>query len=349
MKLKKDKMRLVVAEFVQLNPDLGKSAVVRHFAKHNVSRATVYRICSLVEHNKSLERKPGSGKKATKMPPRKVKQLLNSANETIGVSTRKLAHKYGISPSYSHKLLQNSKLQYRLRQTIPAATEKQKATQHSRLLSMERTILNAENPKFVLDDETYFTFAHDGLAENKGFYTANFEEAPYGVKFRPKQKFATRLLMWIAVSEKGISPPFFLERPNSINAQIYITECIMKRLVPFLNSKFPHGDYIFWPDLASAHYATDTLNILEANQITFVPKKSNPPNVPQLRPIEDFFGQLKAVVYQNGWRASDTKSLRRRICWALRTIDITGLQRRLENLPRLLRQARRKGVTVYNH
>ena len=48
-----------------------------------------------------------------------------------------------------------------------------------------------------------------------------------------------------------------------------------------------HSDlkYIFWPDLASAHYAIDTVTWLTEN-VHYVPKRLNPPNVPQSRPIE---------------------------------------------------------------
>jgi hypothetical protein len=48
-----------------------------------------------------------------------------------------------------------------------------------------------------------------------------------------------------------------------------------------------HSDlkYIFWPDLASAHYTIDTVTWLTEN-VHYVPKRLNPPNVPQARPIE---------------------------------------------------------------
>jgi hypothetical protein len=45
---------------------------------------------------------------------------------------------------------------------------------------------------------------------------------------------------------------------------------------------------VFWPDLTSAQYAKDTLVRLEELKIEYVPIKENPPNVPQLRQIENF-------------------------------------------------------------
>jgi hypothetical protein len=52
---------------------------------------------------------------------------------------------------------------------------------------------------------------------------------------------------------------------------------------------------VFRPDLASAHYANDTLVRLEELKIEYVPKEENPPNVPQIWPIENFWANLKRI------------------------------------------------------
>ena len=46
--------------------------------------------------------------------------------------------------------------------------------------------------------------------------------------------------------------------------------------------------YIFWPDLARCHYFRQTVAWMDEN-VNFVPKEINPPNVPQARPIENFW------------------------------------------------------------
>jgi hypothetical protein len=48
----------------------------------------------------------------------------------------------------------------------------------------------------------------------------------------------------------------------------------------------PDNNYVLWPDLASLHYAKISTEWLEANNIDFVAKQHNPPNLPQARPIE---------------------------------------------------------------
>ena len=62
---------------------------------------------------------------------------------------------------------------------------------------------------------------------------------------------------------------------------------------------------MFWLDLTSSHYAKKTLNWLTEQNIPYVPKKDIPPNVPQARPIEDFWSVLKRKVYEKSWEAQN--------------------------------------------
>ena len=96
----------------------------------------------------------------------------------------------------------------------------------------------------------------------------------------------------------------------SIHTDVYISKCLRPNLLPFLARKTNH---IFWPDLASAHYSTKTLEFLNTSNVNFVPKAINPPNVSQCRPIEDFFGALTTKVYAGSWVAKDTPALVARI------------------------------------
>ena len=47
--------------------------------------------------------------------------------------------------------------------------------------------------------------------------------------------------------------------------------------------------------------------------VNFVPKEINPPNVSQARPIENFWGCLAQKVYEEGWEAKREQQLIRSI------------------------------------
>ena len=98
---------------------------------------------------------------------------------------------------------------------------------------------------------------------------------------------------------------------------------LRRGLPPFIDEKHPEGGYLFWPDPAVAHYARDTVQFLEEAGVANLKRDDNPPNVPQLCPIEDFWGVMKQEVpisrRLGGVLWSKTK---RRIVMALAIIDL---------------------------
>jgi len=77
---------------------------------------------------------------------------------------------------------------------------------------------------------------------------------------------------------------------------------------------------VFWPDLASSHYAKSVVNYLNEEKVNFVQKFENPPNIPEARPIEDFWGIIKGEVYKNNWQAENLDQLQNRIKFCLKKL-----------------------------
>jgi hypothetical protein len=75
----------------------------------------------------------------------------------------------------------------------------------------------------------------------------------------------------------------------AINEEVYLNECIIKRLVPFINKYHSDGNYVFWLDLASSHYAYSVTDWLEEQKIPFVPKDMNAANLPFFLSNKYFF------------------------------------------------------------
>lgn len=136
---------------------------------------------------------------------------------------------------------------------------------------------------------------------------------------------------------------------GNVTQEINIEECIKQRLVPFIQNHHPNGDIMFWPDLASAHYAKLSLETLESLGIPFVLKEENPPGLPQLRPIEDFWATHKDLVYEGGWEAKNDKDLIKRINDKLKCFDqkyFTNLMRKVKTK---LRRAAEDGPDTLIH
>ena len=77
---------------------------------------------------------------------------------------------------------------------------------------------------------------------------------PPEVKYAGKQKFGSKVLVWMAICPKGVSA-IHVQEKQCINAELYL-DILKKKLVPFLNKHYTSRDeFFFWPDLASSHYA----------------------------------------------------------------------------------------------
>lgn len=120
-------------------------------------------------------------------------------------------------------------------------------------------------------------------------------------------------MVWVAISEKGISDHYVHRSKNAITSKTYLNQCLKKRLLPFIQQHHQDNNFVFWPDQASAHYAKIVLEWLDDNNIEVVEKRYNPPNLPQARPIETFWAQLSQKVYSKGWEAKTLTQLIRRI------------------------------------
>ena len=161
-----------------------------------------------------------------------------------------------------------------------------------------------------MDDESYFKLY--GHQDNK-YYYSHPNGTVDAVKYIRKEKYKPKLMVWMAISPRAASPLVIFPAKQNINGQFH-RELILKQIVkPFIDIHYPDGNYLFWPDLAPGHTASETVELLHELGIDFVEEDLNPPNAPQLRPIERFWSHLKRRVYSNGWEAKDLNSLRKRI------------------------------------
>jgi hypothetical protein len=309
-----------VYEFIELNHSMEKVQIWEHFKLENAAKATIYRHISSWQQNKPVGRKIGTGrptKIATKANIRKISKMFNNRS---GCSQNKAARKIGCSQQYISKILKTrTGIVKRKKQKIPNRSLQQKQVAPSKCRKMTRRY---QNFNFILDDESYFTLSNSTLAGNDIFYTDNLEDVPEDARYKKQSKFEKKVLVWIAISPKGMSSAYFLPAGLAINQDVYLEECLKKHLLPFIRKYHVNDNYVFWPDLASSHYARKVTTWLEEQNIDFVPRDINPANLPEVRPIEDFWAYLKRKVYADNFQAKTVAELTVRIKSCLRKVDI---------------------------
>ena len=147
--------------------------------------------------------------------------------------------------------------------------------------------MNLRNSDLIIDDESYFTKSNSVLTGNDSYYSNDRTQTPDAVKYIYVQKYEKKVLAWVAISPKGMSQIYFRESKLAVNQDVYLNDCLIKRLKPFIAQHYKARKYVFWPDLASSHYAKSVTNWLKSEKIPYVPKDMNPANVQEAREIED--------------------------------------------------------------
>ena len=306
MSQKHEAHRKLICVFARENPNLSKSRVANHFSGLKISRSTVYRV---LRHNISTyngERKGGSGRKSTLNCSKERACLKRATAGRIAKSFNELGKKFKCDPKTVKKTLNNMKVVKKSRKAKPATSLTQVKTQKSRLKKLVANTFHVKNDAICLmDDETYFTMDGNEWQGNHYFDYPSIEISSK-IKHIEHSKFPKKVMLWLCISERGMSEPQFFEAGLAVNAERYKKYCLQK-VAKFIESHHKNIKTVFWPDLASCHYAKASLAEMDRLKIAFVPKEENPPNTPQLRPIEDFWANLKRRVYGNNYRPKSVK------------------------------------------
>ena len=192
-------------------------------------------------------------------------------------------------------------------------------------------------------DEKYFLLADQSVPTNRGFCTSEKRATPPEVKFKRTRKYETNILVWIAVSTNGISTPFVAEQKQAVNQVTYWNDCIIERLMPFIDSNHNRMQVLFWPDLASSHYSKSVTRYLDQQNVRFVSKDCNPQNCPEARPIETLWSILKNMVYDQGWEVKTIRQLKQRRVKKLKEDDMKVVQSMFSGIRKQLRNVAEDG------
>ena len=91
---------------------------------------------------------------------------------------------------------------------------------------------------------------------------------------------------------RGAIAPVLCPGWDNIDGDFYREKCLKQALLHFLTSNYPSGGHFPRPDPAPVHDARATAILLAGAEVPTVAREINPPAVPQLRPIEIFWGMF---------------------------------------------------------
>jgi len=334
--------RKVLEEFYAKNKDLGRKYIYNEFIKYNIPKRTLNRWLARLFDCETLELKVGSGRPVKKATKQNISTIKKYFNNKAGCSQRRIAKRINMTQAYVSTILKKyTRIKCMKRIKKPLLTELQKKAARPKCTKLLNEYRHTE---FIIDDESYFTLTNAALSGNDRFYSDNLNTTPNNIKHYYKSKYDDKVLVWIVISPKGASTPFFRKSGLAINQNVYRNKCLKERLLPFIKKYYSTTPYVVWPDLASSHYANSVQRWFANEKIPFVPRYLNPANVPKVRPIEDFWGVLKQNVYEKDWSAKNIKQLKERIRYCLKKIDPKLVQDLARTVHKRLDTVRRYGV-----
>lgn len=300
-----NKREKIVDIFLQ-NPDYTQKKIAQIVG---VGSATVKRAIRNYKLNISNDRKPGQGRSVGPADPQMERKALKLFERRRNDSTRDLARKLGTSASMIQRIKARNGYKTYTKQNIAKKTTKQFNDGIDRAKNFESFLRGKKNHCMIMDDETYVKLDFSTLPGKEFYIKKPGETLPASTTTFASEKFPAKRMIWQAICECGErSRPFVVT--GTMNSQLYIDECLQKRLLPFVTDhKVP---CIFWPDLAPIHYSRSALQWFEDNNIQLVPKTANPASVPEDRPIERYWALCKRELKKEPKAAVNDKEFKYR-------------------------------------
>lgn len=110
----------------------------------------------------------------------------------------------------------------------------------AKLNSLKVYRLLKSSVKLIMNDERWFTRTGD-IAETRSYYTFDPSTTPPEIKFKQLMEYEPTLLFSWTVSAKDRSSMYVYKSKISVRADLYLIQCVKKRLLPFVNKH--HRDF----------------------------------------------------------------------------------------------------------
>lgn len=321
-----EKRKIIISKYLE-EPSKSINSIAKEL---KFPESTCRRVIKKYKESLSVDRVPGSGRKPGLSNPALAQKVVKYAEKYPNSSVRLIALKLDTSKSWVQKVLRINGLRSYKVQKSTNRSDQQARRAKVRSRKLYDTLLRGQNRCILMDDESYVVSDFAQLP-GRSFYRSRYR---FGVKrqfkYQRLSKFPGKYMIWQAICSCGRKSASFVAKGN-MKCDDYIKECLNKRLLPLIKSHTTKP--LFWPDLAAIHYAKKALEWYDQNEVLYVPKELNPPNCPQLRPIETFWAQVKRILKQDQKVAKNAKSFHQYWISAAKKVDKDLVQRLMAGLP----------------
>lgn len=331
MSSKELESRKIILDKYMENPTWSFSLIARTLKK---PASTVRYVIKRFRDQGSVERKPGSGGNRVPCNQKFIARILRDIKKNPCQSVRDLAKKFDIPKSNIQRIRKKYKLKSFKALRIPDRCEKQLLTARRRSRKLYYEKLVKMQGCLIMDEETYVKSDFKQMPGNQYYSSVIRGDVPNKFKVIKMGKYTNKYLIWQAICTCGRKSAIYIAR-ETINSDIYIKECLEKKLLLFIRSH--STTTLFWPDLASCHYSRKTIEWYKASNIHFVPKELNSPNCPELRLIEQYWALVKRNLRMHGRPATCEANFKIKWTKSSNLVSRSVVQRLMGNVKRKVR------------
>lgn len=329
-----------------LNPDQRKRIVdiwrnengisMRAIAKlEDVSLKAVSNTIRKYNHDLSFQDKPKTGRPRGSSNVKLDSTICSSIEKMPCSSIRDISRKCKTSVGMVQRVKKRNGFTTYKKQKAPKRSPKQAESVKPRLRKLYDCILTKKQQCIIMDDETYVKFDYSSLPGPQFYTVQKGTDLPKSKKVIAVEKFGLKAMVWQAICECGLkSAPFVTT--STMTSDVYIEQCLKKSLLPMIC--LHEGDVLFWPDLAAIHYSKKSVEWMSENGVSFVEKSMNPPNCPEIRPIEKFWAIMKAKLRKDFKPSGTIDQFRKDWLKASKKIDNTVVQNLMSTVRRKVRK-----------
>ncbi|CAF2046656.1 unnamed protein product [Rotaria magnacalcarata] len=249
-----------------------------------VGLATIKRWCQMIRQYGSIELSSPPGRPRIARTSENIRKVNNRCRRKRRVSARKLSMELDISERSVRRILKNDLGLRRYKKIVePALSDDQKIKRKQFANWVRTNFRKEETLKILFSDEKLFGI--DGIynSQNERVWAVDRADADKRGGIKEKRKFPQKVMVWLGVCSKGITPLVIFDE-GTVNHACYIEKVLPVALK--YGSKVFGNDWIFQQDGAKPHQHYLTQQWCLNNFPSFIDKDRWPPNSPDLNPLD---------------------------------------------------------------
>lgn len=297
----------ILIKNLRIEKQWGARRMMTEFPNKAWSKASLNRLCKMIDTNGTITRKPGSGRPRSVRTSRniqRVNELICSQEDKpySHKSPREIERETGISRRSVQRIVKTDLQLRTYKRTIGQVLNANcKLKRHNRSQQLLDRFPNERSVRSIwFTDEKTFTLATPVNSQNDRVYSAARKKRQVQATrlIRERQHFSRGIMVSVGVSRMGKTSVVFVEPGAKVNSEYYCDHVLRQGLLPDIRARCNLHNWTLQQDGAPSHTARNTLNFLRQENVNFIEPGMWPPNSPDLNPVDyAIWGALQQKVY----------------------------------------------------